>query len=118
MHWNTTPRRLALLLVATVLLVGAGTTGALAADDSSDDTVEIGSQDIVISDTMLTIGNANVSADGVEERDIEHQTYHIDHAEAEFDGLTVTWNDTTYNVCHVDIVIDDVGIVVENLSIN
>lgn len=117
MHRNTTLRRLGLVLVAALLLVGAGTTGALAQDGSGEETVKIGAQHVVISDAVLTIGDANVSGDGLEDEQVENQSYRIGHAELTVDGLNFSWNGTTYNVCRVDIVLDDVGVVVEDLSV-
>lgn len=117
MHRNTTLRQLGLVLVAALLLVGAGTTGALAQDGNGEETVKIGAQNVVVSDAVLTIGDANVSGDGLEDEQVENRSYRIDHAELTVEGLNFSWDGTTYNVCRIDVVVHDVGVVVEDLSV-
>lgn len=110
-------RGIAILVVALVLLTGAGTTAAFAAGagGGADDPVEIASQDVTIRDAVVTIDGAHLTGSGVDDQRVENRTYTVQEATMSVDGLTVVWNDTTYEICHIDITVDDVGLRIHNL---
>lgn len=112
----TTLRRIGLALFAALLLVCAGTAGAVAQDRSEAEPVRIGAQHLVVSDATLTIGDVQVRGDGVEQERVENRSYYVDHAELTLEGLNLRWDGTTYNVCRVEVVLDDVGIVIEDAT--
>lgn len=113
---TTTLRRVGLALFATLLLVGAGAAGAVAQDGSNAETIRIGAQHLVISDATLTIGDVQVQGDGLEQERVKNQSYFVDHAEFTLQGLNLRWDGTTYNICRIEVVLDDVGIVIEDAT--
>lgn len=118
---GTPLRRFALVALVGLLLIGAGATmvGGVQADGetSDDDTVKIASQDIVLSDATVTISDVDASGPGLPDEHIEHRTYTIDDATFTIDGLNVQWDGKTYNFCHVEITVDDVGVTLENVTL-
>lgn len=111
-------RRIGLLVMIGLVLASAGATTALAGDHATeDDTVDVASQDIVVSDAVVRIGGAHLAGPGLPDERIEERTYTLRDATVDIDGLTVVWNDTTYEICHVSITVDDVGVTVHDVTL-
>lgn len=105
-------------LLAGLLLLSIGSTTALAGGASGaadDDPVQLGSHDIRITDATVHIQDVHISGDGVPERTIDEATVTLD-GETTIDGVTVTVDGQVYQVGRIDIVVEDVGISVEDVS--
>lgn len=114
-------RRFVPVLLAALLLVGAGSATALAAenaDQSADDVVELIDERFVIEDATLTVSDTTVTGPGLPDEHVEERTYTVEQATAEIDGLTLDVGGTTYKVCDVTIVVDDVGVTLENVTLS
>ncbi len=111
-------RRFTVVVIIGLLFLGVGSTAAVAASGNAEtDVKEIGSQDISISDTTLTVSDVHVSGSDLPSKSIDEKRYTIDDASFTLRGLTVTYQDQTYEICRITLTIDDVGIVLENISI-
>lgn len=113
-------RRLATVLLAGLLLVSVGTVGALASQDATadDDEVRIVDKDITISDATVTISDTSVSGPGLPNEDIDHREYTVEESTLEFDGVHVQFQGTEYVFCNIKVNVDNVGVVLENVTVN
>ena len=108
------------LLVATLLVVGVGafaTVGAAApgeTDDASDRT--IASIEFELTDEQFTIEDVHLSGTDLPDADMDDHTYTIEEATLTADGVSFELQDTTYTICAIDIVIEDVSIGFENVT--
>ncbi|MFC7193042.1 hypothetical protein ACFQL7_26895 [Halocatena marina] len=109
-----------MLLLAGLLLVSAGTGGALAQQDSPtpDDEVRIVDHEITISDATITISDAILSGSGTSDTQIDHRKYTVEEATLEFNGVHVTVQGTEYVFCDITVNVDNVGLVLENVKVN
>lgn len=113
-------RRLTILLLTGVILVSAGTGGALAQQDSTtaDDEVRIVDHDITISDATVTLSDAILSGSGSSDTQIDHRKYTIKEATLEFNGVHVNFQGTEYVFCDITVTVDNVGLVLEDVKVN
>jgi hypothetical protein len=112
-------RKLVATLLVSVLLIGGGTTVALADGQSSDEGVhEIGSQEITISDATITIEDTQLKGPGLPNTTIQDQTYTVEESQTTIDGLTVSINGERYEICRIDITVQDVGVTVDDVQLS
>ncbi|WP_336360937.1 hypothetical protein [Haladaptatus sp. ZSTT2] len=108
-----------MLVVMSVLIAG---TGGVAAQSDGDTTasdssvVELGSFDMTISDLKVTISDTHLRGTGLPEESIDEAHYTLEESHIETDGFLITVNDTTYQICAIDIVFDEVGLEIQNVS--
>lgn len=110
------------LTVALVvgLLANVGVLGLAAAGDQSQDDSDverIGHQDITITDVDATVGGAQIGGEGLPEVHIQERTYTIQDATLATDGITLTHNGQTYEICSVDITVDDVSVTLQDVHV-
>lgn len=112
-------RRLIAPLLIAALLVSTSAGVALAAGNASDSGVtKLGSQDITISDATVTISDTNIAGPGFPDLTIDHQRYTLDSSTMTIDGLHVSFNGQTYEICHVDITLKNLGVTLDNVRIS
>lgn len=112
-------RKLVAAVLVSVLLIGGGTTVALADGQSGDESVhEIGSQDITISDATITIEDTHVKGPGLPDATIEDRTYTVEESKMTVDGLTVSVNGETYEICEIDITVQNVGVTLDDVQLS
>ncbi|MFC6960738.1 hypothetical protein [Halocatena marina] len=110
-------------VVVIIVLVTLGTVGVVAGDgtehSSTDSEVkQIGSQEIEISDVHVTVSDVHLSGSDLPSVHIEERTYTVHDASMVIDGLTITHNGQTYEVCSISIVMDDVSVTVEDVHVD
>lgn len=114
------------LLLSSVLV--AGTFGAAAATNSTDnpadsstnsdsDIVDIGRQDVAIRDLTVTVSDTHVRGTGLPDRSVDEAKYTIEELTITTDGFLVTYQDTTYRICAINLTLDEVGLELQNVSI-
>lgn len=113
--------KLARLVLATLVLVaGLGTVATATAGSAnqadSTDVVRIVNEEIVIEDAMITVSDTTITGPFDADHHIDEQTYTIDST-VEIDGLHLTHDGTEYVICKIDIHIRDVGLHVENTTL-
>lgn len=103
-------------LLAGLVLLSIGSTTALATSGSTgEDPVQVGSHDIVIADANVHIQDVHVTGDGVPEKSIDEAAVTVD-GETTIDGFTITVDGQPYQVGQINLVFDDVGVTVEDVS--
>lgn len=106
-------------LLACVMLVSVGTVGALAQQDTTtDDEVRIVDEEITISDATVTISDTSVSAPGLPDKDVDHREVTVEQSTLEFDGVHVHFQGTEYVFCDITVVIENVGVVLDDVTVN
>lgn len=112
-------RRLLATVLVSMLLIGGGTTAALADGQSSDEGVhKIGSQDITISDATISVQDTHIKGPGLPDATIENQTYTVEESKTTIDGLTVSLNGETYEICEIDITVQNVGVTLDDVQLS
>lgn len=113
-------RRLATLLLAGLVLVGAGTGGALAQQDTTtaDDEVRIVDEEITISDATVTVSDTSVSGPGMSDTQIDHRKYTVEESHLAFNGVHVNFRGTEYVFCDITVTVDNVGLVLDDVTLN
>lgn len=111
------------ILLALVVLIGIGSLAAVgpaiaASDDGDNDVKKIASIEFSITDEQFSIDDVHVSGPGLPSEDVDERTYTIEHASITSDGLTFTFQDTTYHICALDIVIEDVSFTLQDVSLS
>lgn len=102
------------LAVATALVApGAAATGATADDEA----VSIASQSVELRDLTLTIEDTHLNGTGLPEREIDRAHYTLQEATLSTDGFNVTRGNTTYTVGALVLTVDDVGLVLRDVTI-
>ena len=108
-------RTLATLTLAAVLLTAAAPGAAAAAGDAApgdrDGTV------VEISDLTVTIADAHLEGTGLPERSVGSASYTVQDATVATDGFTVDVNGETHRIGAVTIVVDDVGLELQDVTV-
>ncbi|WP_458189950.1 hypothetical protein [Haladaptatus sp. NG-WS-4] len=114
-----TPRRILTTVLVSVLLIGGGTTVALADGQSSDEGVhEIGSQEITIRDATINVEDTHLKGPGLPDTTIQDQTYTVEESTTTIDGLTLSVNGETYEICRIEITVHDVGMTLDDVQLS
>lgn len=116
-------RRAVTVFIATVLVLGMGAfavagPAAAATDDDEEPDRKIATIDLEISDEEFTIDDVHLSGPGLPDEQIDERTYTLEKTTIQNDGLTFTLNDTKYQVCELDIVIDDVSFSFQDVTLS
>lgn len=111
--------RLITVLVALLLVtVGGASIVAAAGQANADSAVEqIGQQEIMIDDVHVTVGDFHMSGSGLPVIDIHERTYTIQNMSMTTDGVMITYNGQSYEVCSVTIVLDDISVTLGDIHI-
>lgn len=108
-------RTLATLTLAAVLLTvavpGAAAAAGDAASEDRDGTV------VEISDLTVTIADAHVEGTGLPEQSVDSASYTVQDATIATDGFTVDVNGETHRIGAITIVVDDVGLKLQDVSV-
>lgn len=113
-------RRWLTIAVVIGLLANVGVLGVAAATGQSQseaDVTQIGHQEITVTDIHITLNGAHIGGSGLPTIHIEDRTYTIQDAMLHADGITITYNGQTYEICSVTIIIDDVSVTLEDIHI-
>lgn len=115
---RTTRRRAFVVLIATVVLLSIGSTTALAHDPAgeADDAIDLGSHDLRVSDAAVHVEDVHVTGAGLPEQSVDEESVTVD-GEFSTDGFTFTVNGQAVQVGHLHVVLEDVGLTVEDVSI-
>jgi len=106
-------RTLTYLTLAVVLLVATVPGGvAAAADDAADD-----GHVVEISDLTVTVADTHVRGTGLPDRSVDSASYTVHDATLATDGFTVEIDGETHRIGAITLIVDDVGVEVENVSI-
>ncbi|WP_458206423.1 hypothetical protein [Haladaptatus sp. NG-SE-30] len=106
-------------VLVSVLLIGGGTTVALADGQSSNEGVhEIGSQEITIKDATITVEDTHLEGPGLPDTTIEDRTYTVEKSTTTIEGLTLSVNGETYEICRIDITVHDVGMTLDDVQLS
>lgn len=103
------------ILGATSVVAGAGIGQSSASADA--DVKQIGQQEIKITDEHVTVSGVNISGSNLPAVNINERTYTIHDSSLMTNGLTITHNGQTYEICSVSIVLDDVSVTFEDVHI-
>lgn len=107
-------------LAALVLVAGFGTVtaaaGASTSQDDGTDEVRIVDEEATISDALITVSDTTITGPFDSDHHIDEQTYTVDSTVG-IDGLHFTHDGTEYTVCQIDIHVEDVGLHVENVTL-
>lgn len=109
------------VVAAALLVVAIGAfaaVGAAAPGDTDNDASErtIASIEFEMTNEQFAIEDVHLSGTGLPDADMDDHTYTIEEAVVTADGVSFEFQDTTYTVCAVHIVIEDVSIGFENVS--
>lgn len=116
---RVTSKRLLACVLVSILLISGGTGVVLAAGQGTDSGVtKIGSQDITISDATITISDTHLDGPGFPNLSFDHQTYTLHDSTMTLDGLHVTLNGSTYEICHVELTMENIGVTLDNVQIS
>lgn len=108
--------RASITLAAVLLLVSIGSTTALAHDVGHDDAIDLGSHDVRITDATIHVDDVHVTGTGLPERSVDRSALTVD-TELSIDGFAFAVNGHTVQVGHTHVVFEDVGVVVEDVSV-
>lgn len=113
-------RRLTTALLAGLLLVSIGSVGALGGqqDATNGDEVRIVDEEITISEATVTISDTSVSGPGLPQEDVDHREYTVEQSTLEFDGVHVKFQGTEYVFCNITVNVEDVGLVLDDVTVN
>ncbi|WP_306057956.1 hypothetical protein [Natronococcus wangiae] len=107
--------------IVVVALVVAMTLGGLStaavADTGETDVEQLGSVVVSVEDNEYHIDGAEITGDGLPSVTIEERTHTIDSLSIQTEGLTVEYDDTTYEVCRLDVTVENVEITLSDISI-
>lgn len=113
-----TLRRASIAMLAVVVLLSIGSTTALAHDaGANDETIDLGSHDVQLSDTTIHVEDLHITGTGLPEKSVDEGAATID-GEFTIDGFTFTVNGQEVQVGHTHVVLDDVGVTVEDVSVS
>lgn len=104
----------ALLAFALVVSTAVAPAGALAAGDTATEDTEA----FEIRDLTVTVSDVDVSGTGLPEWSVDDARYTIEDATVATDGFTVTWNGEERVVGAVEVTVDEVGLVLEDVSVS
>lgn len=108
------------VLASLVLFAGLGTVATAAAGSASqqeaNEVVRIVDEDVVIEDATITVSDTTIKGPFDTDHHIDNATYTIDST-VEIDGLHLTHDGTEYVICKIDVHIQDVGVHVENSTL-
>ncbi|WP_049971006.1 hypothetical protein [Haladaptatus cibarius] len=114
-----TPRQLTASILIGVLLLAGGTSVALAGGQAASDEIhEIGSQEITIQDATITVSDTSLSGPGLPDTTIEDRSYTVAESTTTIEGLTLSVNGETYEICRIEITIEEVGLTLENVELS
>lgn len=107
-----------ILAVVLVFALALGGLSTVAVADTGVSTVErVGSIDISVEDRHVHIDGAEVSGEGLPSIEIDERTYSVDSLSIQTDGLTVDYSGTTYEICSLDVSLENVGVTISDSSI-
>ncbi|WP_254534913.1 hypothetical protein [Halomarina litorea] len=107
---NRTVAVLVVALVASMAVVPAGASAATGTDSESDA--------FEVRDLTVTVSDVQVSGTGLPDWSVDHATYTVEDATVGTDGFTVVWNGEEHHVGAVQVTVDDVGLVLEDVSVS
>lgn len=111
-------RWIAVLVALLLVTVGVPSIVAAAGQANPDSAVEqIGQQEIMITDAHVTVNAVHVSGPGLPAIDIHERTYTIQDVSMTTDGVMITYNGQSYEICSVTIVLDDLSVTLEDIHI-
>ncbi len=100
-----------------VVLIGFSMTAAGEPPAEGADEVKLINETIVIEDAVFAWEHVSVVGPGLPDAHIDHRAYLVENAEFRIYGLHLTWNDTVYTVCDVTVKFDDIGFVLEDITL-
>ncbi len=109
-------QRLAICLVLMVSVTGFATVAA--ADGAETNSKQLGSIDVSLEDKHASIDEIEISSQALPTVEIDERTYSINSFSLHADGVTLEYNGRSYDICQVDITLENVGITVSDISIN
>lgn len=102
----------AVLVVVLVASMAVAPVGASAATESDEgDAFEI-------RDLTVTVSDLQVSGTGLPDWSVDHAAYTVEDATVGTDGFTVVWNGEEHEIGAVQVTVDDVGVVLEDVSVS
>lgn len=109
-------RTLATLTLAAMLLAAAVPGAAAAAGDATSDDDYDGTV-VEISDLTVTIADTHVEGTGLPDHSVDSASYTVQDATVATDGFTVDVNGETHRIGAITIVVDDVGLQLQDVSV-
>ena len=111
--------RLTTLALACLVVLTAGTTGALAQENApADGAVQVAGGDVTISDATISVGDVDLTGTGLPDQHIDHAEYTVQDATIGVDGFTATVNGQEYRVGQITVTLRDVGVTVSDVSMS
>lgn len=105
-------RTLAVLAFALLALMAVAPAGAAPSTDAEAD-----SASVEIRDLTLTVSDAHVNGAGLPDWSVDRASYTVDDATVGTDSFTVTYAGETHHIDAVQVTIDDVGLILEDVSV-
>ncbi len=116
-------RRIVASALVSILLIAGGATVALADGDASgsettDVDHKIGNQEITIRDATITISNTSVEGSGLPNATIDDRQYTVGDSTTTIEGLTLSVNGETYEICRIELTVENVGLELQNVELS
>lgn len=113
--------RFGLAMLVGVLVVGVASTGALAGGGQSaspgGEAVTFGDRAFTVSDATIEVRDVHVTGPGLPDESIDEATYVVEDATVRTDGFGFTYGENRYEVGPVSVTLEDVGVVLENVTV-
>ncbi|WP_129116738.1 hypothetical protein [Halegenticoccus tardaugens] len=104
-------------MVIGIVLIGFSIPAAGEPPAEGADEVKLIDETLVIEDAVFAWEHVSVVGPGVPDTHIDRNAYLIENAEFRIYGLHLTWDDTVYTVCDVTIKFDNIGFVLEDITL-
>jgi hypothetical protein len=108
--------RLGIIGLVLVLAVGLTSVGVAAGGDTTE-TTQISSIDVTIADEAFAIENVEISGESLPSYEIDERSYELESASIQSDGVTVSLGETTYEICSVDLQLENISVTIAGVSI-
>lgn len=119
---SSSVRRGIVIVFAFSIAITLGTMAVVspvaASTDEPNDVERIAQIDFAITDEEFYLSDVNVSGSSLPDAYVENESYTIEQATLTADGIRFTFNDKTYIICEVNIVVENVSLVIEDVGLS
>lgn len=104
------------VLALVVLFAGVGAvTGATSGDTEPEREVRYVDEEVTI-DGLITVSDTTIRGPFDADQHVDERKYTVDST-VRFDGFHLTHDDTRYTFCRVVVHVEDLGVLVENVTL-